>query len=473
MSEFAPTSRRPAAVRSGGDGGALARRVTLLAGLAFGSNGLALGVLSFALPGLRAAWALTPGQAALVTAAAGVGQLVGGVVMGHTADWMGRRAGYGLTVGLSAAATGAASLAPSLGWVVALMGLAGVGFGGVAPVGTSLVGEFAPREVRGALMGWTQVIWTGGWIVAAVGGVVVAHGLGWRTVFAIGALPIVLAVVGPWLVPESPRFLLAHGRRRDAEALAETLRERFGASIELPAQEQATPASVLDHLRELWSPRFRRSTLLLWAVWWIMIGAYNGPVVWLPAILQAGGVPHADRLLLLISCGMVIPVTVSTLLLDGVGRKPVLAAALGLGAAGGLVLAAARDATGVLVGGIALAGGIQAGWPVILTYAAELYPTRIRATGAGWASAGGRTAGILAPVMMGVLIGNWSSGRATAMVVAALALVVAVTLVLVFGEETAGRSLEEITATGRARGPRRDPGAPGNGEGSRRARWKE
>ncbi|HVI83784.1 MAG TPA: hypothetical protein VNA86_00595, partial [bacterium] len=50
-------------------------RVTLLAGLAFGSNGVNLGVISFALLGLRASWGLTPGQAGLLVMAAGAGQL--------------------------------------------------------------------------------------------------------------------------------------------------------------------------------------------------------------------------------------------------------------------------------------------------------------------------------------------------------------------------------------------------------------
>jgi len=434
----------PTATTVAGRAGSLHWRVTLLAGLAFASNGLNLGVLGFALPGLHAAWGLTPGQAGLLTAAAGAGQLIGGVVMGYTTDWTGRRAGYGLTVGLSAVATGAASLAPSLGWLVALMFLAGIGFGGVAPVATSLVGEFAPREIRGALMGWTQVIWILGWIVAAGVGVVAAHGLGWRFVFAIGAVPIVFAMAAPWLVPESPRFLLAHGRRPEAEALAQTLRERFGALVELPAQEYATRQTVAARLREVWSPRFCRGTFMLWTVWWVMIASYNGPVLWLPAVLQASGVAHADRVSLLFSCVMIIPTIAATAVLDRVGRKPVILGALAVAAAGAAVLAGANGETGLVLGGILMGGGVLAGWPVVLSYAAELYPTRIRATATGWASAAARTAGIISPALLGFMIGNWSSGHETiAGYVAALA--AAIAIVVVFGPETKGRSLEDTS----------------------------
>ena len=70
--------------------------MTLLAGLAFGSNGLTLGVISFALPGLRESWGLTPAQAGALVMASGTGQLVGSLLIGYVADSMGRRAGYGL-----------------------------------------------------------------------------------------------------------------------------------------------------------------------------------------------------------------------------------------------------------------------------------------------------------------------------------------------------------------------------------------
>ncbi len=423
----------------------LPRRVTLLAGFAFASNGLNLGVLSFALPGLQSAWGLTPGEAGLLTAAAGAGQLVGGAVMGYAADWMGRRAGYGLTVGLSALSTGAASLAPSLGALGAVLFVAGVGFGGVAPVATSLVGEFAPHERRGALIGWTQVIWVLGWIAAAAAGAIVAHGLQWRLVLAFGAVPLVFAIVGPWLLPESPRFLLAHGRRLEAEALARFLRTRFGASVELPAQEHAGAGSLWARLRELWGPRFRRDTILLWTVWGIMIASYNGPVLWLPAVLHASGAPDADRIALWFSCAMIVPTIMATLVLDRVGRKPVMLGALTVAGIGAAVLAGARGEAGLVGGGIMMGGGVLAAWPVILSYAAELYPTRIRATATGWASAAGRGAGTVSPLLLGLVIGNWSSGHG-ALFGYVGAIAVAIAIVLWLGRETVGRSLEETSA---------------------------
>jgi MFS transporter, putative metabolite:H+ symporter len=425
-------------------------RVTLLAALAFGSNGTNLGVISFALLGLRAAWGLTPAQAGLLVMASGAGQLAGAVLIGYMADWVGRRVGFAATIALSSLASGAAAVAPSLPYLGFMLFFAGVGFGGVAPVASSLVGEFAPRRSRGALMGWTQVVWVLGWIVAALGSVFLAHGVAWREVFLIGTLPIVLAVIAFALVPESPRYLLAHGRRAEAEALARMLADQFGTRPELPVQEQVGVVSLRAHLRELWGPRFRQRSLMIWAVWFVMIAAYNGPIVVLPAILAGEGFPDAPRAALLISVVMGLPVLAATLLIDRVGRKPVIVSALGAGAIGAVGVGAAHSEAGLIVAAIAMAGGVLAAWPVILSYAAELYPTRIRATAVGWASAAGRTGAIVSPALLGALMTSWTSGRTFALNVFACALVIAALIVVFLGEETAGRSLEDVAEAVRA-----------------------
>ena len=142
-----------------------------------------------------------------------------------------------------------------------------------------------------------------------------------------------------------------------------------------------------------------------------------------------------------------LPTTIaSTLLLDRVGRKPVMIVSLAMAGVGAAGIAAAHTEPVFIIGGAGLAGGVLAAWPAILSYAAELYPTRIRATAIGWAAAAGRTAAVLSPAMLGLLMATWTAGRGVALSVCAGALGAAALVVFFFGEETAGRSLEEIAA---------------------------
>ncbi|SRR5579871_1300727 len=176
-----------------------------------------------------------------------------------------------------------------------------------------------------------------------------------------------------------------------------------------------------------------------------MIASYNGPVLWLPAVLHASGAAHADRVAFWFSCAMIVPTIIATLVLDRVGRKPVMLGALTVAGAGAAVLAGARSEAGLVGGGIMMGGGVLAGWPVILSYAAELYPTRIRATATGWASAAGRSAGTMSPALLGLVIGSWSSAHG-ALFGYVGAIAVAIAIVLGLGRETVGRSLEETSA---------------------------
>jgi MFS family permease len=166
--------------------------------------------------------------------------------------------------------------------------------------------------------------------------------------------------------------------------------------------------------------------------------------VWLPAVLSAAGFPNAAQVALVVSVVMGLPVVAATLLIDRVGRKPVIITGLVLSAAGALGVGASAGELSLVIAAIALAGGVLAAWPVILSYAAELYPTRIRATAVGWASAAGRTGGILSPALLGVLMRSWTSGRMLALSLFACALVMAALVIVFLGEETAGRSLEEV-----------------------------
>lgn len=449
-------SDAPAARPAGGDPSPdIARRgrgslhwlITLLASLAFAGNGVALSAISFALPGIRREWDLSPPELGLLSAAVSAGQVVGALAVGSLADRWGRRRLFAATIALAAVATGLAGLAPSPHVVTVLLFIAGFGISGVAPVAASLIGEFAPPGVRGQMMTWTQILWAGGWLLSAVGGAALAASLGWRWIIALGAAPVLLSIVGLRLTPESPRFLLAHGRRAEAEALVRELEARYGVHVPLPSQQRATRQHPLESVRELLGPKFRRRTISLWVTWFVMVAGFNGPVIWLPAILAGAGGSDAlaARLSLLVGLWMLPAVLVVLVLIDRVGRRPLMLVALAVASAGTFILALSRGDVAVVIGGGALAGGLLAAWPIVLGYSAELYPTRIRATAAGWAGAVSRSGGVVAPLLLGILLNSWGGGLGLALGVFAVLLALAVVLFWALGEETRGRTLEELS----------------------------
>ncbi|MBA2446480.1 MAG: MFS transporter [Chloroflexi bacterium] len=419
-------------------------RIAMLAALAFGGNGVDLGVVSFALPGLRAEWDLAPSELGLVLPAVGLGQCVGAILGGAFGDRFGRRAGFSLASVIAGAGTGLAAAAPNTTILALALFVGGLGFGGVAPIAGALVSEFSPPSHRGRFMALTQVAWVLGWCFAALGGGWFEQQLGWRGILGLGAFPIAIGLVGWLLVPESPRYLTARGRRGEAVALAGRLAERHGVVV--PLGEPTTPDdSERVGLAELWSARFRLRTFTLWGTWIAMMAAFSGPVFWLPVLLRDVGSAEALRISAYVGFSM-LPASLAAMgAIDRFGRRPLILLSLGSAALGAFAVALGTNAALLVAGAVAIASGTLAAWPVMLAWVSEQYPTRMRATAAGWASGMARMGTVAAPAILGLLLGPNGEGRAVAMLPFALLLSAAVVGCALFGRETAGQSLEETS----------------------------
>ena len=274
------------------------RRLLLGSGVGWALDAMDVGLVSFILAQLAVTWSATPGELSWIASAGFVGMAIGASLGGLLADRIGRRSVFALTLVIYGVATGASALAWSVGSLLVLRFVVGLGLGAELPVASTLVSEFAPPRIRGRIIVLLEAFWAVGWTVAAVIGylVVPAGDNGWRWALALGAVPALYAAVVRLGLPESVRFLEAKGRHDEAER---TVR-RFELSAEQVRPAAAVPEEALPPppppatpgatgVGALWSDQLRRRTGALWLVWFCVNFSYYGAFIWLPTLLVADG----------------------------------------------------------------------------------------------------------------------------------------------------------------------------------------
>src|SRR3954471_19026659 len=195
------------------------------------------------------------------------GAVLGALFFGWLTDRLGRKKLFFITLALYLVATAATAFSWNLWSYVLFRFLTGAGIGGEYTAINSAIQELIPARVRG----WTALVINGSfWIGAAIGaaGSVIlldpAHfgpDLGWRVAFFIGAiLGLVILLMRMWL-PESPRWLMTHGRAAEAEAIVTSIENSFregGFSLDdAPLTKVRLRARSHTPLREVFDTLFR------------------------------------------------------------------------------------------------------------------------------------------------------------------------------------------------------------------------
>ncbi|HEY3358380.1 MAG TPA: sugar porter family MFS transporter [Polyangia bacterium] len=382
------------ASRLAGSGGRTRRRgyVILLAavaatgGLLFGYD---TGVISGALLFLRTEFHLGPTAQGIVTAIVLLGAVIGAGLSGTLADRFGRRAMLIVAAVLFAVGAVLTGFAPGLGLLV--VGRLIVGFAiGVASYVTPLyISECAPARIRGALVSMSQLMITIGIVVAYLVDFAFAHPGGWRWMFGLAFVPAVLLGVGMLLLPDSPRSLLVRGREREARAVLARIQGPAVEARKVGEIEATLAREEASTWRDLFRPRLRPALVVgLGLAIFQQITGINTVIYYAPTILRFAGF-GTDAAAILATAGVglinVVMTVVAMLLLDRLGRRPLL-----LGGLAGMI------ATLVLLGlGFMLPPGhrgqltmaclmvfvacfaISLG-PIFWLLIAEIYPLKVR-----------------------------------------------------------------------------------------------
>lgn len=369
-------------------------------------------VMAFTAASVSAEWNLSGAQVGLLLSAGLFGMAAGSLFIAPWADRFGRRPLILLCLALSGAGMLLSALSQTPLQLALLRGLTGLGIGGILASSNVIASEYASKRWRGLAVSLQS---TGYALGATLGGLLAVWLLGhwgWRSVFLFGGIVTVsvIPLVLLWL-PESLDFLLA---RRPANALARInrLATRLGhpALAQLPDQ-QLRDKHMPNGFRQLLTPAMRRTTLVIWLLFFLVMFGFYFVMSWTPKLLVAAGLSAQQGITggVLLSVGGIL----GAALIGGLSsRWPltrvlsifmlVTAALLMLFVANGATVATAL-ALGLLIG--LFSNGCVAG---LYALSPVVYDASVRATGVGWGIGIGRIGAILSPTVAGVLLdGGW------------------------------------------------------------------
>jgi len=407
-------------------------------------------IIGVTLPSISAEWGLDQVTKGVLLSVGYVGMFIGALGFGATADLIGRRKTLIITVALSGVFTGLCSTAWDVPTMSILRFLAGVGLGGVLPQPAVYISEYIPASKRGRFTGLVETSWVYGALLSIIFPFLIIPIHGWRAAFLTAFIPLILIPFIAILMPESIRYLESKGLMEDAVQLLQKhglVDESFKTHPTSTREETAEKYSFGESLRRLWSRGFRPRTVILWLTWAVLVYTYHGIFQWLPTIYvevtKAREVIGPLYWVLIVTLLQVPGYYSATFLLDSLGRKPVLAIYLAVAGIGSYMLSMSHGLQAILIWSGVVSFFNLGAWAALYTYTPELYPTGIRGTGTGSAASVGRLAGVAAPALTGYIWSIW--GLPMAFVVFAAAHLVNALVVGVWGMETKGRILEEIS----------------------------
>ncbi|WP_245982294.1 MFS transporter [Mycetocola tolaasinivorans] len=415
------------------------RKLLFGSGVGWALDAMDVGLFSFVIVALSQQWNLQSGEQGIIASIGFLGMALGASVGGLLADRFGRRQVFAITLLIFGIATGASALVWSVGALIALRFIVGLGLGAELPVASTLVSEFAPPRIRGRIIVLLEAFWAVGWIAAAVIGyfVVKAGDDGWRWALLIGAVPAIYAAVIRFGMPESVRFLQSRGKNLQAENTVRRFERSAGIDApeltELPATEDvAEEAAVVEpavparaRLAALFAPVRRGQTIALWTVWFCVNFSYYGAFVWIPTLLVNSGFSliQSFTYTLIITLAQLPGYAASAYLVEKWGRNRTLAVFLIGSAIAATLFGLATVEWQIIGAGMLLSFFNLGAWGALYAITPELYPTALRGTGAGWAAGFGRIASIIAPLIVPTLAKT--AGLPTVFIVLATAFVIA------------------------------------------------
>ena len=407
---------------------------------------------------LKSQWHLSASQGSVAVSVWVGGMLIGAIGFGYLADRFGRKRLCLATLLWYAAFSTATVLAWSWESFLCFRLMAALAVGGEYSAVTAAMGEFIPRKNRGR----TDSLILSGFPIGALLSAIVSYfllnhlppAIAWRVGFGLGAL---MAVVFVWIrkvVPESPRWLLQHGRLAEAEAIVDKIAATAKGALSTQGQKRYEPTSFAPsepaffrNIAQLCS-KYRAETLLASATNFSQAVVVYGTLSLMALIILPFMKVPAASMPLYYALGngaALLGGLFAAFLVEAWGRRASLFTSYTFTVCAIVGLYLAQQLPHMVLGYCLIQFGVT--WAYITAYvvSAEILPTRVRASGLGISVAVGRLGAMVTPVLLTnafMVTGNPSGALLVLLVLAAPGPVAAL-LWWLRGRETRGVSLEQ------------------------------
>ncbi|QLH26065.1 MFS transporter [Streptomyces sp. Rer75] len=398
-------------------------------------DGYLLGIMGVALSLITPALSLNTMWEGLIAASVLVGVFIGGAVFGPITDRVGRHLMYVLNL-ITFVVFSALQFFVTEAWqLLVLRLLIGIAIGADYPIASALTTELVPRKIRGpALSGLVLAWWVGygvsywaGWLLLGTGDDA------WRWMLASGAVPAVIFIFFRAGVPESPRWLASRGRVEEAKEVVRRHLHQEVSTEELVAESGAKRGgSGLGNLAEIFRRGYAIPALFCSVFWICQVAPAFAVRSFQPQMLESFGVTGTFGASALITTIAVAGTAVGLLVVNRIGRRPLLVGSFACINVCLIALIVLPLHYAFLV--VALFAGFQffeaAGSGLQFVYPSELFPTDLRATGVGVATAMSRVGSASSTFLLPMLTADFGVRGTLAMGVGITVIGLVVSIVL-------------------------------------------
>ena len=409
-------------------------------------DGYDLAVAGIALPSIMKEMGVTAQNAGFMVSAALFGMMFGAIFLGTIADRIGRRKAIAVCIGMFSVFTAAAGLSNDPYVFSAMRFLAGLGIGGVMPNVVAQMTEYSPKKIRATMVTLMFSGYAVGGMLAALLGKGLIEAYGWSSVFLAAGLPVLMIPFVLKSMPESMPFLIKQNRLDELKAIVSRLSPGYTPAADdrfaLPSADRAEAVSIA----KLFQDGRGFSTVMFWIAFFMCLFMVYALSSWLAKLMAGAGYSLGSALtfVLVLNFGAVIGAVGGGWLADRFHIKYVLVGMYALAAVSIALLGVKvpAEALFLLVG---LAGASTIGTQIVTyAYAGQFYPMAVRSTGIGWASGVGRSGAILAPIVIGTLVGMALPLEQNFMAISIPAVIATIAVLLIDHKRSASANREAL-----------------------------